>query len=342
MNEFMDRAYVAGRRKIRLSSGDTLDSDLLLVFGPNQLSNNMYRKSWLNEIGQVSVEPTLQVVGHSNIFAIGDINDVEENKQGYLAQLQGTMAAKNINKLISSPNTHSLSKYKRNKKTTLMVALGRKNGASNFGKMSAGASTTSRLKGKDLFVKDTWDLYNQVDGLLPENTTNWEEFVFDGVTPHEGLPQVFQPQGNAIMNSPVLGGMQEEDGLRPQRGPIVSYGRNITEFDEIHKDADASERQLLEEEKEFAEREREQRRRRRRKKRREGEGGRRPEGEGGRSPRPRPRGGDEMHREPRDPRDPRDRPVGKKKKKRPPNGEPPRRRRQEKGSRLSMLALEIL
>ena len=326
MMEFVDRAFVSGRRKIKLSSGDALDSELLLVFGPNQLNNSMYRKSWLNEIGQVAVEPTLQVIGHSNIFAIGDINDVEENKQGYLAQLQGTVAAKNINKLISSSNKMRLSRYKRNKKTTLMVALGRKNGASNLGKMTAGASTTSRLKGKDLFVKVTWDLYNQTDGLLPENTTNWQEFVFDGVTAGAATPRTPQQVANQNVNVvPPFGGGEEMP--RAARGQILSYGRNIMEYDEIHQDAEASEMQLLEEEREFAERE--MRRRRRKKKKR-------PDGEG----RPRkPRGGEDGHREPRD------RPVHKKKKKRPPNGngDVPRRRRQDKqANRLSMLALEIL
>ena len=36
----------------------------------------------------LQVEPDLRVVGFPNIFALGDINDVKEEKLGYLATLQ--------------------------------------------------------------------------------------------------------------------------------------------------------------------------------------------------------------------------------------------------------------
>lgn len=42
---------------------------------------------------------TLQVLGHSNIFAVGDATDVKETKLGYLASAQGQLVAKNIQAL---------------------------------------------------------------------------------------------------------------------------------------------------------------------------------------------------------------------------------------------------
>lgn len=321
MNEFVDRPFVSGFRKIKLSSGNSFDADLVIAFGVKSLSSEIYRKSWLNEIGQITVEETLQVKGHPNVFGIGDINDVEENKQGYLAQMQGIIAAKNINRLISNSQSSKLTRYKKSKKTTLMVALGRKNGASNFGKMSAGASVTSRLKGKDLFTRATWELYNQSDALLPEDIVNWQDYVLDDLKLAKPIQQQIPiQQQEQHANSPM-------PTFRP-RNQISSYGRNITDFDQIHLDANANDAQLIEEENQYLERER---RKRKKKKKRPVEDRGRDRQNGGsfaeHTPQLRPRPDDK------------DRDKRQRRRK---NPDLNRRKKRQEASRLSMLARELL
>lgn len=183
--------------------------------------------------------------------------------------MQGEVAAKNINKLLTNPNTRRLNKYKPSRKTTLMVAMGKKNGASNLGRISAGASVTGRLKGNDLFVKQTWGIYNQSDGLLPENIRNWKEHVSDGITKKK--TEAENNEENFLHNNTEI----NEDEILPEaRSPIISYGRNIIDFDEIHKDLNASDTQLLEEENAY-ELEEEQMRVRHRKKKKKKKPGKR-------------------------------------------------------------------
>ena len=47
------------------------------------------------------VSDTLQVVGHSNIFAVGDATDVNETKLGYLAAAEGQLVGRNIRALLA-------------------------------------------------------------------------------------------------------------------------------------------------------------------------------------------------------------------------------------------------
>ncbi|KAI3879008.1 hypothetical protein MKW92_046032, partial [Papaver armeniacum] len=42
------------------------------------------------------VDEHLRVKGHKNVFAIGDITDIPEMKQGYLAQNHAVLVAKNV------------------------------------------------------------------------------------------------------------------------------------------------------------------------------------------------------------------------------------------------------
>ena len=43
----------------------------------------------VNEVGALCVDEYLRVKGHDDIYAIGDVNDVAEEKMAYTAKLQG-------------------------------------------------------------------------------------------------------------------------------------------------------------------------------------------------------------------------------------------------------------
>ena len=42
------------------------------------------------------MDPDLRVFGYPNVWALGDINDVKEEKLGYLATLQAQLTGKNL------------------------------------------------------------------------------------------------------------------------------------------------------------------------------------------------------------------------------------------------------
>ena len=44
---------------------------------------------------------TLQVIGHSNVFAVGDATDVKETKLGYLASMEGQLVGGNMKALLA-------------------------------------------------------------------------------------------------------------------------------------------------------------------------------------------------------------------------------------------------
>ena len=90
--------------------------------------------SWLegsdiprNEKGSIMVDPDLRVSGSDSIFALGDINDVPEQKLGALAGMQADLTAKNILKLLNDPEA-VLKPYKPSK-TMGFIPVGQKAGA---------------------------------------------------------------------------------------------------------------------------------------------------------------------------------------------------------------------
>ncbi len=61
----------------------------------------------------VQVNKNLQVVGHANWFALGDCNDVQETKMGYLAMQQALALATSLHSLLSEgPQKAKLQEYK--------------------------------------------------------------------------------------------------------------------------------------------------------------------------------------------------------------------------------------
>src|SRR5690606_7790396 len=109
---------------------------------------------------------TLQLNDHDEVFAIGDINNVFENKQGYTAQKQGRIVARNIELLCRLKS--KLKTYKPVSYTQLLIPMGRDLGVSYLNKIVLGSTFTSTIKGKGLFVKEHWKLYGQKRKLVKE------------------------------------------------------------------------------------------------------------------------------------------------------------------------------
>lgn len=141
--------------------GKKIAADLILLCAGKKISNSIYPKDWMEKLsGQIKVKRTLQLLGQNNIFAIGDINDIPENKQAVFAQAQAKVAAENISRLVRGRRW--LKKYKLGfgtKRTFIFVSVGRNKGAGYFGFFSLGSFFMKRIKSTDLMTKDAWALY---------------------------------------------------------------------------------------------------------------------------------------------------------------------------------------
>nr|GEV39262.1 apoptosis-inducing factor homolog A-like [Tanacetum cinerariifolium] len=82
-------------------------------------------KNSLDDRGRLMVDGNLRVKGFKNIFAIGDVNDVPELKQGFLAQKHALVVASNLKLLVDGGDEGKMVKY--NPASSLaIVSLGRR------------------------------------------------------------------------------------------------------------------------------------------------------------------------------------------------------------------------
>jgi apoptosis-inducing factor 2 len=114
--------------------------------------------SILDERGQVKVNSHLQVLGHENIFAIGDIANTREPKLITTASAHARIVAENIKRLAAKDPV--LMEHNPKKAATVIVPLGTSGGAVELpvGKKGIvlGAWAASWLKGKELRTKRRW------------------------------------------------------------------------------------------------------------------------------------------------------------------------------------------
>lgn len=111
-------------------------------------------KSNLDSRGRLMVDEYLRVKGRKNIFAIGDITDVPEIKQGYLAQKHALVAAGNLKVLMAGGKERKMSSYKPGS-TTAIVSLGRRDAVAQFPYTTLIGIVPGMITSRDLFVGKT-------------------------------------------------------------------------------------------------------------------------------------------------------------------------------------------
>ncbi|GJV22418.1 apoptosis-inducing factor 2-like protein isoform X2 [Tanacetum coccineum] len=82
-------------------------------------------KNSLDDRGRLMVDVNLRVKGFKNIFAIGDVNDVPELKQGFLAQKHALVVASNLKLLVDGGDEGKMVKYNPASPMAI-VSLGRR------------------------------------------------------------------------------------------------------------------------------------------------------------------------------------------------------------------------
>lgn len=142
----------------KTSNGEKITADCHFLCVGTHLSSSWLRetilKDKLDARGRLMVDSKLRVEGHSNIFAIGDITNIPEIKQGYLAHKHALLTAKNLRLLMSGQSEKRLSEYKPAQPTAL-VSLGRREGVVQLPFITFGGRLPGMLKSGDLFVGKT-------------------------------------------------------------------------------------------------------------------------------------------------------------------------------------------
>ncbi|KAK7342053.1 hypothetical protein VNO80_24995 [Phaseolus coccineus] len=141
------------------SNGETVEADAHFLCIGKPLGSAWLRETLLKDDldadGRIKVDENLRVKGRSNIFAIGDITDLQEIKQGVYASGHAQLVAKNLKLLIEGGGkAPKLGTYKAQPPISI-VSLGRKNAVAQFPFITVLGRLPGMIKSGDLFVGKT-------------------------------------------------------------------------------------------------------------------------------------------------------------------------------------------
>ncbi|QCD87997.1 apoptosis-inducing factor homolog A-like [Vigna unguiculata] len=145
----------------RTSNGETFEADCYFLclgkpLASAWLEGTMLRHD-MNEEGRIKVDEKLRVIGRRNIFAIGDITDIPEIKQGFAAQQHAEVVVKNLKVMIDGGKDCSQCRMENYKPQLPMaiVSLGRKDAVAQLPLMTIIGRVPGYIKSADLFVGRT-------------------------------------------------------------------------------------------------------------------------------------------------------------------------------------------
>lgn len=144
------------RRTISTKSGREIEADLVFNCTGTRLNNRLLKQNFsqcLDENGRLIVNSNMQVEGYSNVFAVGDITNVEEVKMAYNAGRHAPVVANNIKVLAGK--SKKMKDYIPTK-PLMVLSTGRNGGRflSPFGVL--GNTATRLLKSKEVFTTRIW------------------------------------------------------------------------------------------------------------------------------------------------------------------------------------------
>ncbi|TRL36466.1 FAD-dependent oxidoreductase [Methylosinus sporium] len=119
---------------VTTDKGRVIDYALLIWATGGQPETAFMRKHYaalLDEAGRLRVDPQLRVKGLTNVFAVGDINDVAENKMAVHILGQAKTAETNIRAILTGRGALAVYKAKTGN-PMMLLALGRHTGVSHL------------------------------------------------------------------------------------------------------------------------------------------------------------------------------------------------------------------
>mmetsp|Transcript_17148 Transcript_17148/g.37579 ORF Transcript_17148/g.37579 Transcript_17148/m.37579 type:complete len:443 (-) Transcript_17148:58-1386(-) len=142
-------------QSVTMASGSTIKADLVYVCIGSRVNSGAVAsgdmKDSLGPRGEVKVNEFLQVIGHQNVFAAGDVmlHPSAEIKQAYYAEMNGAMAAMNIvrhsegQRLLKYPDDMAGSDVSP---LVYVVSLGRYNGSLGFNRVVVNGAFAALVK----------------------------------------------------------------------------------------------------------------------------------------------------------------------------------------------------
>ncbi|KAJ6503342.1 hypothetical protein C8R47DRAFT_1316583 [Mycena vitilis] len=152
LDDFVDEIPTPGPVSIKTRKGHAIEADLVLpTRGPRphtEFVGKSLGASTLDERGQIKVTPTLQLVDHPDIFAVGDAINTVEQKQVMKASAHSAIVAANI---IAHFSSRPLKPYKGGKEM-IIVTNGKGGGKAYLGGITLGGWFARMIKSKTLLV----------------------------------------------------------------------------------------------------------------------------------------------------------------------------------------------
>lgn len=142
----------------KTSGGETIRADCHFKCTGKPIASSWLQKtmlgSSLDDRGRLMVDANLRVKGFEKVFGIGDITDIPELKQGFLAQQHAVAVAKNVRLLIEGRKEREMAKHKPGPAIAI-VSLGRREAVSQIMCVSMVGHIPGMIKSGDLFVGKT-------------------------------------------------------------------------------------------------------------------------------------------------------------------------------------------
>ncbi|CAL9089482.1 unnamed protein product [Musa acuminata var. zebrina] len=151
-------AISEGQRSFTTSAGATITADCHFVCAGRPLGSSWLQhtllKDNLDRFGRLKVDENLRVRGRKNVFAIGDVVDLPEIKQGFSARKHAAVAAKNMKLLLRGGKEEKMAVYKPRSAaaTPAVVSLGRRQAVAQFPFTTVSGYIPGLFKSKDLYV----------------------------------------------------------------------------------------------------------------------------------------------------------------------------------------------
>lgn len=145
-------------QKVTTQNGKELDADFIIPCVGVTVNTEFCKKSLgaaMTSSGLINVNEYLQVTGHNNVYAIGDVTSLEEEKAAINADKHVSLLVTNFTRL-AKKETSCLSKYKPGP-FIMVIPLGKNGGVAQFPfGITAGDAVSKKVKSGDLFVTKTW------------------------------------------------------------------------------------------------------------------------------------------------------------------------------------------
>ncbi|KAJ9160789.1 FAD/NAD(P)-binding domain-containing protein [Coniochaeta hoffmannii] len=141
-----------GGTKLTLSDGKTLVADVFLPLYGVRPNSSFVPAHLLDAGGCVKVEPSLRVAGCENVWAVGDVNNLEF-KTAMRAESQTVHLHPNLEAVLLGRGQQALAAYKPGTTTMMMVPVGKKKGTGQIGSFKAFSFMVNFFKGKTLLVE---------------------------------------------------------------------------------------------------------------------------------------------------------------------------------------------